>query len=166
MRLLKTSPGKMGKPGEDSTFGYTSGPYHQNYQSRPRTANALPPRRSCSLVRRSSGTRVSLEALSADKGHQRSLDAESLLTSIGMNDAGAAGTTMSLQRRGNNRILLSPQHQPGDVSHKSRPRNLSHSVGPASGSMFRGSSTHKQVSNLRISCLVLRTWYFGYGRWL
>lgn len=143
MRLLKTSPGKMDKPGEDPTFAY----YHQqNYYSRPRTANALLPRRSCSLVRRTPGTRSSLEALTSETGHQRSLDAESLLTSVDMNESGA-GNTMSLQRRSNNRLMLSPERQPGDVSHKSRPRNLSHSIGPAGGALLRGSSTSKQVSS-------------------
>ncbi|VUZ43329.1 unnamed protein product, partial [Hymenolepis diminuta] len=102
MRLLKTSPGKMDKPGEDPTFAY----YHQqNYYSRPRTANALLPRRSCSLVRRTPGTRSSLETLTSETGHQRSLDAESLLTSVDMNEPGA-GNTMSLQRRSNNRLML------------------------------------------------------------
>lgn len=145
MRLLKTSPGQMGKPNEDLTFGTS---YHQqNYCSRPRTANAVLPRRSCSLVRRSSGTRASLEALTNEAGHQRALGTESLLSTTGMNEQ-AVGNTMSLQRRGSNR-LLSPQHQGADVSHKSRPRNLSHSVGPATGALLRGNSNTKPVSDSR-----------------
>lgn len=146
MRLLKTSPGKMEKSNEDPTFAY----YHQqNYFSRPRTANALLPRRSCSLVRRTPGTRSSLEALIGESSLQsRSLEAESLLNSGsgGMSDS-STGNTMSLQRRGANNRLMSPERQPGDVSHKSRPRNLSHSVGPTSGVLLRGTSTSKQVSN-------------------
>nr|CDS18721.1 dystrobrevin [Echinococcus granulosus] len=144
MRLLKTSPGQLGKLNEDLTFGP---PYHQqNYSSRPRTANAMLPRRSCSLIRRSSGTRASLEALTNETGHQRSLGTESLLTTAGMNEQ-TVGNTMSLQRRGSNR-LLSPQHQMADVSHKSRPRNLSHSVGPATGALLRGSSTAMPVTSV------------------
>ncbi|VDK36156.1 unnamed protein product [Taenia asiatica] len=144
MRLLKTSPGQMGKPNEDLTF--TPSYHQQNYCSRPRTANAVLPRRSCSLVRRSSGTRASLEALTNETSHQRTLGAESLLTTTGMNEQ-VVGNTMSLQRRSSNR-LLSPQHQTTDVSHKSRPRNLSHSVGPATGALLRGNSNTKPVTSV------------------
>nr|CDS29635.1 dystrobrevin [Hymenolepis microstoma] len=144
MRLLKTSPGKMDKLDEDPIAAY----YHQqNYYSRPRTANALLPRRSCSLVRRTPGTRSSLEVLTSETGHQRSLDAESLLASVDMNES-SAGNTMSLQRRSSNRLMLSPERQPGDVSHKSRPRNLSHSIGPAGGTLLRGGSSNKQSTSV------------------
>ncbi|VUZ43330.1 unnamed protein product, partial [Hymenolepis diminuta] len=44
--------------------------------------------------------------------------------------------------------MLSPERQPGDVSHKSRPRNLSHSIGPAGGALLRGSSTSKQSASV------------------
>ena len=141
MRLLKKSPSQVEKPGEE----FTSGSYHQqSYYTRPRTASAVVPRRSCSLVRRNSGTRSSLEALTGETGHHRSLDAESLLTTPGIHEQ-SMGNTMSLQRRGTGRLILSPEHQMADVMHKGRPRNLSHSVGPSRGALLRGNTTNKPV---------------------
>ncbi len=140
MRLLKTSPNQTAKQDED-VFSLPQSSYQQ-YYTRPRTASGAipPPRRSCSLVRRGSGARPSIEGLT---NTNRSLDAESLLMTSSASDQ--AGNTMSLQRRGANRMPLSPQHYgprtglpPVDVQGRSRARTLSHSVGPATGALMRG----------------------------
>ncbi|VDD74552.1 unnamed protein product [Mesocestoides corti] len=158
MRLLKTSPNQTAKQSEE-VFGMpTTSYYQQNYYTRPRTATAALPRRSCSLIRRSSGTRTPLEVL---VNEPRSLDAEFLLTSSTMpNDQ--PGSTMSLQRRGTNPLPVSPQHAlgrpsgfgpsaipPVDVTYKNRPRSISHSVGAASGALLKANSKTKPVISVK-----------------